>query len=346
MVSALRKGAPGSGADRTVTLVEPAAGTEFTALATIPFVVAVDPAEPPAVSIQLLAGEREVVSLTNVLSGSWSNVIAGTYQLAARAVFSDGSTVTSAPVSVTVTVPLEDLPPRFTAISPEDQSTWALPANLQLTAHVHDPSPQGRIIDFRVFVDGELLAARTNHSLFHVIPWNNVRRHQDAIITFQATDFLGAVTSTNITLRFVSPTYYGRYLTDRFGRALEALALADDDTVFGNLDGWPWQLGPDGILTLLSDETQAAEVTTAGPDGRAAGILYQTDPPFHITRLETVDPFNFLVSLTTPYYLGLDAVLQRSFDLRIWQDVSTNSVFETPASEADQQFFRTVPRVP
>lgn len=566
------EGGSWSSADRIVTLVEPVEGSEFTALATHPFAVSVDPPEPPPVGVHLLIGGQAIAHLTNALSGSWSNVIAGTYQLEARAIFSDGSAATSAPVSVTVTVPPDDLPPRFTHVFPENQSTWAIPADLWFSAYVHDPSPAGRIIDFRVFVDGELLASRTDDSpaSFHNIPWHNVRRHTDAVVTFQATDRIGAVTTTNITLHFVSPTFYGRYLTDPSGEALEAVALGDDDTVFGNLDGRPWQRSPDGTLTLLSVGTPAGVVTTASPNGQAAGMLDRPEPPFQVgclftngaaiplpgledakpvafnrtgtlvavplasgirprlwregevtemtgfpdearvnpwalndagvvvgsfqieglpeqafrweagvvteiygngfesaataintagqivgfgratageprqaylwengiltpldypepigseawginddgliigsgsevripliwrhgaweslvhqvphlaaapespvrainrlgsllllmenrrfflihpdtvlpeltPRLEVLDPSHFLVSLTTPYYLGLDAVLQRSFDLRFWQDVSTNNVFEVPASTADQQFFRIVPRVP
>src|SRR5262249_53569417 len=155
------EGGPPLSAGRVVMLVEPAAGAEFTALARIPFLAATDPAGPDPVTLQLLVNEEGVLTLTNAFAGAWSNVMAGNYQLAVRAVFSDGSTAASAPLPVTVKLSPDELPPRFTQVFPADQSTWVVPVDLRLAVQVSDPSPQGRIIDFRVFADGRLLAVRT-----------------------------------------------------------------------------------------------------------------------------------------------------------------------------------------
>lgn len=94
-----------------VTLVSPAAGAAYTEPATV--LLSADALDDAGVTgVEFLAGALSLGTVTapeagnpQRFSAAWSNVVAGTYTLTARATDTDGVTSTSAPVSLTVSVP-------------------------------------------------------------------------------------------------------------------------------------------------------------------------------------------------------------------------------------------------
>jgi hypothetical protein len=87
----------------TLALTSPADGAVYTAPATINFTADLMPHGRTISEVQFYNGRTLLGAVTSApYSSSWNNVSAGTYILSVQVVYDSGSTVTSAPVNVTV----------------------------------------------------------------------------------------------------------------------------------------------------------------------------------------------------------------------------------------------------
>ena len=118
----------------TVALTSPANGSSFTAPASIPLAASASDPDGSIARVEFLSGTT-VIATTNVFpyQGSWSNVPAGTYQLAARATDNVGAQSTSSPTRNVVvasppTVFLNSPPPNQTVAPGTPITVSATPA--------------------------------------------------------------------------------------------------------------------------------------------------------------------------------------------------------------------------
>ena len=89
----------------SVALTSPARGASYTAPATIPLAASVTASGYAISQVQFYNGETLLGAVVAApYSFSWTNVTAGSYAVRAQAVYASGSTVSSAPASVTVAV--------------------------------------------------------------------------------------------------------------------------------------------------------------------------------------------------------------------------------------------------
>jgi regulation of enolase protein 1 (concanavalin A-like superfamily) len=179
-----------------VSLTSPAAGSTFTAPATITVNANASDADGTVSSVQFRAGSTVIgTDTTSPYSVNWTGVAAGSYTLTAVATDNSGATTTSSSVNVTVGSAANQQP-TVSITSPASGSTFASPASMTLTASASDPDGSVVRVDFRA---GATALGSDTSSPFS-FAWNNVAAGTYSI-TAVATDNAGATrTSAPITV--------------------------------------------------------------------------------------------------------------------------------------------------
>jgi hypothetical protein len=172
----------------TVSLTSPANNATFAPPASITLTATATPGSGASISkVEFFNGATLLNSdTTSPYSFAWNGVTAGTYTLTAKATDNKGSATTSAPVNVTVAVPLP--PPTVSVTSPVSRTTYAAPATIAIaaTAAASAPATISRVD----FFNGATLLGSSTQPPF-TFNWVNVPSGGYSI-TAKATDSTGA----------------------------------------------------------------------------------------------------------------------------------------------------------
>ncbi len=193
---------PGTNQPPTVALTSPAPGATFTAPATFTLSASASDTDGTVARVDFYQGAQLIASdATNPYSATFSNAAAGTYQLTARATDSDGVTVASSPVSVTVTAP-NNQPPTVSLTSPAGGATYTAPASMTIGASASDTDGTVAQVDF--YQGSTLIGSDTTSPYGYT--WANVAAGSYQL-TAVARDNAGATrTSTAVSVTVNSAT--------------------------------------------------------------------------------------------------------------------------------------------
>ncbi len=175
----------------TVALTSPAAGTEFTAPASITLTADATDSDGSVASVAFYNGATLLGTDTSApYSYSWTNVAAGSYSVTARATDNQGAMTTSAAVAVTVNAPA-NAAPTVSLTAPAPGTSFTAPATVNITANATDSD--GSIASVAFYNGATLLG--TDTSAPYSYSWSNVAAGSYSI-TARATDNQGAVTTS------------------------------------------------------------------------------------------------------------------------------------------------------
>ena len=143
-----RTATTGTNQPPTVSLTSPSTGATFTEPATIMVAATASDTDGTVAKVDFYQGATLIASdTTNSYSAPLRNLAAGTYQLTAVAIDSDGATSTSAPVSVTVNPP-NNQAPTVSITSPAAGATFTAPASVTISAAASDTDGTVTQVDF------------------------------------------------------------------------------------------------------------------------------------------------------------------------------------------------------
>jgi hypothetical protein len=175
-----------------VVLTAPADGATFQAPASITLQASASDPDGSIARVEFLRdGALIGTDTTAPYSLTWSNVPAGTYSLAARAVDNRSGITTSAAVTVTVTPP--NVAPTVTLDSPASGAEFTSPANILLTASAADSD--GAIMWVEFYSGTTLLG--TDSAAPYEFAWNAVLAGSYALRA-RAIDNIGAATDSSV----------------------------------------------------------------------------------------------------------------------------------------------------
>ena len=154
----------------TVSLTSPAAGSTFTAPASVTVAATASDADGTVIRVDFYQGSTQIGSDTSSpYSYTWTNVAAGSYQVTAVARDDDGATRTSAAANVTVTTVPNQLP-TVSITSPIAGQSFAAPASLTIGAAASDSDGTIARVDF--YAGAQLVGTDTTSP--YQAPWSNV----------------------------------------------------------------------------------------------------------------------------------------------------------------------------
>jgi hypothetical protein len=191
-VTAANPPPPPPNAPPTVSLTSPAAGSTFTAPATITLGASASD-DGSVTSVRFLAGATVLGTATSApYQLTWANVPAGSYSLTAVATDDQGATTTSSAVSITVNAaPPPNAPPTVSLTSPAAGATFTAPATISVAAAAND---DGAIAKVQFFAGTTLLGTVTTAP--YQFTWSNVAAGSYSV-TAVATDNAGATTTSS-----------------------------------------------------------------------------------------------------------------------------------------------------
>jgi hypothetical protein len=189
-----------------VSITSPLNNATFTAPANITINANASDPDGTVSSVAFYSGSTLLnTDATSPYSFTWSNVVAGTYTLTARATDNSGAVTTSAAITVTVN-PAANQPPVVSIASPLNNATFTAPASITINANASDPD--GTVSSVAFYSGSTLL--NTDATSPYSFTWSNVAAGTYTL-TARATDNSGAVTtSAAITVTVTqSPTIVG-----------------------------------------------------------------------------------------------------------------------------------------
>ncbi|SFH06693.1 Por secretion system C-terminal sorting domain-containing protein [Pontibacter chinhatensis] len=133
-----------------VSITAPANNSTFTAPATVNIVASASDADGTVSKVEFYQGATKLGEDTNGSDGwgyVWSGVPTGTYQLAARATDNAGAVTASAEVSITVN-PAANQAPTVAITAPANNTSFAAPASVTITATASDPDGTVAKVEF------------------------------------------------------------------------------------------------------------------------------------------------------------------------------------------------------
>ncbi len=182
-----------------ISLTAPANGAAYTAPATVMLSATANDVDGTVSRVDFYRSGILIASdATSPYSATWSNAPAGTYSLTAVATDNSGSTMTSAPVTIRVDGPINQLP-TVALTSPVTGASFSAPTTVALIATAGDADGSIARVDFYA---GSTLIASDATSPYSVT-WINARPGTYSI-TAAATDNSGGRTSSapvTVTLR-------------------------------------------------------------------------------------------------------------------------------------------------
>jgi regulation of enolase protein 1 (concanavalin A-like superfamily) len=174
----------------TVTLTSPAAGSSFTAPASIAVAANAQDSDGTVQKVEFFAGSTSIGTATgSPFAVTWEGVPAGQYVLTARATDNDGASTTSGGVTVTVSDTSANEPPTVSLTTPTDGATFTAPATVMVVADAADADDRVAQVEF--FAGTTSLGTATASP--YTVTWLNAPAGQYAL-TAVATDTNGATT--------------------------------------------------------------------------------------------------------------------------------------------------------
>jgi hypothetical protein len=151
-----------------VAITAPAAGAGFVAPATVAISATATTTQGTITRVEFYNGATLLGSdTTSPYAFSWANVAAGTYPVTARAIGSNGTTTTSAPVSVVVTAAAA---PVVAITAPAAGASFTAPATVAISATA--TTTQGTITSVEFYNGATLLGTDTTSP--YTFSWANV----------------------------------------------------------------------------------------------------------------------------------------------------------------------------
>ena len=188
----------------TVSLTSPAAGSTFTAPASITVAATASDSDGTVTRVDFYRGSTMIGSDTSSPYGyTWTNVAAGSYQLTAVARDDDGATRTSAAANITVSTVPNQLP-TVSITNPIAGQSFTAPASLTIRASASDSDGTIARVDFYA---GPLLVASDTTSPYEA-PWSNVVAGLYSLTAVARDNSGGTRTSTAVavTITAAAPT--------------------------------------------------------------------------------------------------------------------------------------------
>jgi len=173
----------------TIAITAPTANASFTAPATLTLSAAATDADGTITKVEFFNGSIKLgEDVTAPFNFSWSNVVAGSYKLTAKATDNTGLTTTSAPISVNVKAASA---PMVAITAPVANTSLTAPASIMIAANATDTD--GTIVKVEFYSGttklGEDLTSPYNYS------WRNVAAGTYSL-TAKATDNTGLITTS------------------------------------------------------------------------------------------------------------------------------------------------------
>ena len=152
-----------------IVLGSPANGASYAAPANISLLANVTANGHTINQVQFFNGSTVLGADTSApYSLAWNNVAAGTYSLTAQLTYDGGSTIKTAPVTVTVTNP--PAAPVIVLASPTNGASYTAPTNISIQANV---TPNGHTISQVQFFNGSALLGTATSAPYSLV-WSNV----------------------------------------------------------------------------------------------------------------------------------------------------------------------------
>jgi hypothetical protein len=154
----------------TVSLTAPAAGTTYTAPASMAISANAADTNGSVTRVDFYAGSALVGSdTTSPYSVTWSNAGAGSYSLTAVAYDNQNASTTSAARAITVNAPAVNTPPTVSLTAPAAGSGYTAPASVTIAASAADTNGYITRVDF--FAGATLVGSDTTSP--YSVTWNN-----------------------------------------------------------------------------------------------------------------------------------------------------------------------------
>lgn len=172
----------------TVSLTAPANNTVFTAPGTVALTATATPSSGTTIKkVDFYRGSTLIASDTTApYSATWSNAMAGTYSLTAKATDSKNKSTTSSAVSIVV-----DTPPTASLTAPAANTVFAAGSNITLTANATDND--GTVAKVEFYGGGTLIGTATASP--YTVTWSNAPVGSYSL-TAKATDNKGITTTS------------------------------------------------------------------------------------------------------------------------------------------------------
>jgi len=146
----------------------------------------------PVTQVEFLANDQVIATQTSKpYSLTWTPNTPGAYLLAARATDNQGLSTTSTTRSVTLNA--SNTPPNVALSAPANNSTYVLPADIQLSANASDPERNTPVTQVTFYANGTQIGTSTTKP--YSITWSNPPPGAYTL-TAVATDSQGAQTTS------------------------------------------------------------------------------------------------------------------------------------------------------
>ncbi len=235
----------------TCAISSPTNGATFTAPATIAINASATDNDGSISKVEFFNGAQKIgEAVTAPYELPWSGVVAGTYQLTAKATDNAGAVTTSAAITVAVNAPNQA--PTCSITSPANGSTFTAPATITIRASATDND--GSISKVEFFNGAQRIGEDVTDP--YEVSWL-VTAAGTYQLTAKATDNSGAMTtSTQVTVSVSEPTYTtvesagntsllqdaaGRYLA-KAGANPAGFITYNGQAIYPGLFGSGWQL--------------------------------------------------------------------------------------------------------
>lgn len=176
-----------------VSLTSPGEGWVYNAPANLPLRATATPdPDTTIVRVEFYAnGNLVATDATTAYAYNWNGVAAGTYVITAKAIDSTGAETLSA--ARTVTVSDTNAPPTVSLTAPANNATYALPADITVTASASAVERNGSLTQVEFYANDVLIGTDTASPFS--ITWSNPAPGT-YVLTARATDNLGAQTTS------------------------------------------------------------------------------------------------------------------------------------------------------
>jgi uncharacterized repeat protein (TIGR03806 family) len=326
-----------SNAPPTVALTAPANGATFPAGTNITLAAAASDTDGTVAKVEFF---RDLAKLGEDTSSPyslvWSNVVAGSYSLTARATDSDGLASTSAVVNISVSA--ANAPPAVSITSPTNNASFVTPANIAINASASDTGGSVTKVEF---FQGATKLGEDATSPFS-LTWSNVAVGSYQL-TARATDN-GSLSSTSEvvsvtvaansapTVAIASPTNNARF---KAGTNITINATASDsDGAVTRVEFFQGtsRLGEDlvGPYTLTWSNVAAGtyQLTARATDNSGAtntstAVTLEVAPPLQLLSAEPAT--NGMFRLWIEGMDGVTYVVEATTNATTWIPVATNT---------------------
>jgi hypothetical protein len=185
-----------------VGITSPADGSTFTAGTDIMVNAAANDADGTVSRVDFFAGTTQIGSSTTApYSAKLSGAAAGTYSLTAVAVDNDGSSTTSATVSIRVN-PAANQPPTINLTAPANGATYTAPASMTLSA---SPADSDGTVAKVEFYNGTTLL-NTDTTAPYSFTWSSVAAGTYAVKAIAYDNSGASASSASITITVATAT--------------------------------------------------------------------------------------------------------------------------------------------